>query len=113
MLDSGDPQFVGRAPRKPGAPPKLLLLGWECSYGGRFVNENEGAQSSFVHLAPVGNARDTDEPRSVVNDVHYAPVTDSNAPLIFVAFELLASCGPWRMAQSLNFLEDTGQHVIR
>src|ERR1035438_10259991 len=43
----------------------------------------------LVDLAAVSNARDTDELRRVVDDVYHAPVTDSDAPLIFVAFQFL------------------------
>ena len=70
-------------------------------------------QSSLVDLAPVCDARDADELRSVVDDVHHAPVTGPNTPLVFVAFQFLASGGPRRVAQRLEFLDDAGQHVIR
>src|ERR1022692_1962614 len=43
----------------------------------------------LVDLAAVSNARDTDELRRVVDDVYHAPVTDSDAPLTFVAFQFL------------------------
>ena len=49
----------------------------------------------------------------VVNDVHHPPVTDPDTPLIFVAFQLPASCGPWCVAQRLDFLDDTSQYDIR
>jgi hypothetical protein len=71
------------------------------------------ARSSLVHLAPMSNARDADKLRRVVDDVHHAPVTDPDAALIFLAFQLFASSGPWCMAQSLLFWEDTRQRAVR
>jgi hypothetical protein len=49
----------------------------------------------------------------VVDDVHHPPGTDPAAPLILVAFQLFASCGPRCMAQRLDVLDDTGQYAIR
>ncbi len=51
----------------------------------------------LVNLAPVRDPCDAHQFRRVVDDVHDAPVTDPDAPLVFVAFELFASCGAWRM----------------
>src|ERR1022692_4139373 len=39
-------------------------------------------------------------------DVHHAPVTDSDAPLIFVAFQFLASCGPGIIGKRQNLPVD-------
>jgi hypothetical protein len=41
----------------------------------------------FVNLAPVRNSRHTHEFFLVIDDVHDAPVTDADTPLIFVALE--------------------------
>ena len=68
---------------------------------------------SLVNLAPVRDPRDRDEFRRVVDDVQHAPVTDPDAPLVLVAFQLFASCGPWCVAQRVYFFQDTSQHVIR
>ena len=38
----------------------------------------------FVDFAPVCNSRNTDEPYRIIDDVHHAPVTDPNAPQIFI-----------------------------
>jgi hypothetical protein len=79
------------------------------------LNGNDGAldPSPFVHFATVCDARNANQFRVVVDDVHYAPVTDPDAPLIFVASQFLASCGPWRMAHRFHSLEDARQHAIR
>jgi hypothetical protein len=67
----------------------------------------------FVNLAPVRNPRHTHEFCLVVDDVHDAPVTDADAPLIFVALEFFASCWPWDLGQRFDFTHDTRQHAIR
>ena len=85
--------------------------------GGRVGPSSMGTRaspwSSFVCLAPVRNSRDADELRRVVDDVHHAPVTDPDAPMIFVALQFLASRGPRYMAQRTDFLDDARQHVVR
>ena len=60
------------------------------------------ATSLFVNLAAVCNPRHADYFRRVVDDVHYAPVTDADAPLIFVALQLPASRGPGVVGQCQN-----------
>ena len=65
-----------------------------------------GPRSSFVHLAPACNACDADELRRVVDDVHHSPVANPEALLIFVAFQLFASLGPWCIAQRLDLPEE-------
>jgi hypothetical protein len=81
-------------------------------YGGPFAASGH-QQLSLVHVAPVGNSRDADEFCCIIDDVHHSPVTDPYTPLISVAFQLFAACGPRRTAQSLELLDDPGQHVIR
>ena len=63
---------------------------------------------SFVHVAPVCNARDTDELCVVVDDINHAPVTNPYAPKILVPFQLLAAHWSWRLAQGGYPLDDTG-----
>ena len=63
----------------------------------------------LVDLAAVPNARDTDEHRPVVDDVHHAPVTDPDAPLILVSFEFPASCRPGIIGQRQNLLVAAGE----
>jgi len=60
-------------------------------------------QLSFVYLAPMRNACDADELRRVVDDVYHPPGAYPDAPLIFVAFQLFASCGPWCIAAESIF----------
>lgn len=69
--------------------------------------------SSPVDLAPMSNACDADELGCVVDDIHHPPVTHPEAPLIFVAFELFTSRGPWHSGQSLDFLNNASEHTIR
>src|ERR1039457_1434097 len=45
-------------------------------------------------------------------DVHHAPVTDSDAPLIFVAFQFLASCGPGIIGKRQNLPVEAGEQRI-
>ena len=45
---------------------------------------------------------DTYEFRRVIDDLQHAPVTDSNAPLILVAFQLFAACRPRIVGQRQN-----------
>jgi hypothetical protein len=49
----------------------------------------------------------------VIDDVNYSPVTDANAPLIFVAFEFLATRWPRSVAQRFEFADNPGEHVVR
>jgi hypothetical protein len=67
----------------------------------------------FINFSPVRDPRDTNEFRLIVYDVHHAPVTHSDAPLIFVALQFLASRGPWVVAQGFEFAHDTLQNVVR
>jgi hypothetical protein len=53
----------------------------------------------FVDLAAMSNPRYADQLRRVVDDVHDTPVTGADAPMIFIALQLLASSGPWSVAQ--------------
>lgn len=69
--------------------------------------------SRVVDFAPVRDPRHTDELRRVVDDIHHAPVTYPNAPLVFLAFQLLAPCGTWRATERFEFTHHTGQHVVR
>lgn len=72
-----------------------------------------GPGFSFMDLAAMCDPRDAHDFRRVVDDVHHAPVTDADAPLIFVALQLFASCWPWSVAQSFEFADNARQHVIR
>jgi hypothetical protein len=63
----------------------------------------ECVEALLVHLAAVCNASDRDELRRVVDDVRHAPVPDSDAPLVLVAFQLFASCGPGLSASARIF----------
>src|SRR5271166_1463644 len=47
----------------------------------------------LVNLPPVGDPGDGDEFRLIIDEINYASVTDSHAPLVPVASQLLASCG--------------------
>jgi hypothetical protein len=60
------------------------------------------SQSSFVDLATMCNARNADEHRCIVDDVYHPPVTDSDAPLVFVAFQFLRSSRPWGLSQRIS-----------
>ena len=60
----------------------------------------------------MSNASDADEFRRVVDDVHLAPVTDPNAPLVLVAFQLFASCGPGIVRERQNFPVHAGEKRI-
>src|ERR1017187_3158027 len=71
------------------------------------------ALALLVNFAPVCDPRHTDEFCRVVDDVYHAPVTHPDAPLIFVALQLFASCWPWGVAQRFDLADGTGQHVIR
>jgi len=44
--------------------------------------------------------------RRVVDDVHHAPVTDADAPPIFLALQFFAPCGPGIVGQSFEFTDD-------
>ena len=46
--------------------------------------------------------RHADKFSRVVNDVHHALVSDTNAPLIFVALQFFASCGPRSVCERKN-----------
>ena len=70
-------------------------------------------QSSIVYLAPVRNTRNTGDSRHVVDDIHYPPVADPDAPFILVALQLFASSRPWLAGERLDSLEDAGQRVVR
>jgi hypothetical protein len=70
------------------------------------------ALDPLINFAPVRDSRDTNEFRLIVYDVHHAPVTHSDAPLIFVALQFLASRGPWVAGQGFEFANDTFQHVV-
>lgn len=85
-----------------------MAIGWQ---GNRKVGR--ARPSALVYLAPMANARDTDKLGRVVDNLHDAPVTYADAPLIFVAFQLFAACGPWCIAQRVHFAHDTGQHFVR
>ena len=45
-------------------------------------------------------------------DVDYAPVTGAYTPLVFVALEFFASCGPWSSGEGFDFSNDAGKHII-
>jgi hypothetical protein len=47
----------------------------------------------------VSNPRNDDKSRLIVDEINYAPVTHSNAPLVLVAPQFLASCGPGIVGQ--------------
>jgi hypothetical protein len=49
------------------------------------IRQRTTGPTLVINLAPMGDSRHTDEFRLVIDDVHYAPVTDPDAPLIFVA----------------------------
>jgi hypothetical protein len=52
--------------------------------------ENQAAsQLPFVHLAPMCNAGDAHELRCLVDDVDHTPVTNADAPVIFVTLSFL------------------------
>ena len=51
-------------------------------------------QCLFVNLATVGNPRNRDKFGLIIDEINHAPVTHSNAPLIFVASQFFASSGP-------------------
>jgi len=55
-----------------------------------------------VNFASVRDPSDTYEFRRVIDDIQHAPVTHSNAPLILVAFQLLAARGPGIVGQPKN-----------
>ena len=69
----------------------------------RRLPAQECVEALLVHLAAVCNASDRDEFRRVVDDVKHAPVPDSDAPLVLIAFQLFASCGPRIIGQRQNF----------
>ncbi len=69
-------------------------------------------RSSFIGLAPVGNARDADKLRRVIDDVHDTPITNPHAPLILEALELFATCWTWDGAERLQLFDDVGQHIM-
>src|SRR5208283_1463772 len=69
-------------------------------------------RSSIVNLAPMRNARNAYELRSVVDNVNQTPITDPDAPVIFVAFQLLASSRPWYISQRVQFSNNTRQQII-
>ena len=58
------------------------------------------------------NPSDSDEFRGVLDDVQHAPVTDPDAPLILLAFQFLASCGPGIVGQRQYLLVHAGEHCI-
>jgi hypothetical protein len=67
----------------------------------------------FVNFPAMRDPRYAHQLGRIVDDVQHAPVTDADAPLILVAFQLLASCGPWMLAQKFQFADDARKHVIR
>ena len=64
----------------------------------------------FVNLSPVRDPRHTDQFRRVVDDVQHAPVTDPDAPLVLVPFQLLASCGPGIVGQRANSVSSSASN---
>ncbi len=57
-------------------------------------------------------AEDNDDFRRVVDDVQHAPVTDPDAPLVLVAFQLFTSCDPGVVGQRQNFPVYPGEQRI-
>ena len=72
----------------------------------------ECVEALLVYLATVCNASDCDEFRRFVDEVQHAPVPDSDAPLVLVAFQLFASCGPGIFGQRQNFPVYPGEQRI-
>lgn len=66
----------------------------------------------FVNFAPVSNARDAHQFCYVVDQVDYAPFSDADTPLIFVALQFFTSRGSWRLGQGFEFADNTRQHAI-
>jgi hypothetical protein len=48
----------------------------------------------------------------VVDDVQHAPITDPNAPLVFVAFQFSASRGPRCTDQRIDLADGAGKDII-
>jgi hypothetical protein len=69
-------------------------------------------QSSSVHFASVCDARNNNNLCCVVDDVHYPPVANPDAPLIFIAPQLFAACGSRVLGQCQNLPVDAVEHCI-
>ena len=65
------------------------------------------AHGLFVNLAAMGDPRHADQFRVVVDNIQHPPVTDAHAPLIFIAFELLASCWSWGVGERFQLADYT------
>jgi len=66
----------------------------------------------FVDLAPMCDAGYGDKSCRIVDEINYAPITDSNAPLVPVASQFLA---PWRagiIGQSQDLAVNPLEHRI-
>ncbi len=53
------------------------------------------------------DSRHADHLGGVIDDVHHSPVSDANAPLIFVAFEFFATRRPRSVTQRFKFADNT------
>ena len=60
----------------------------------------------------MGHARDADPLSGIVDDVDHAPVSNPDAPLIFIALKLLASRRSGIIGQPENFAVNAGEHQI-
>src|SRR5208283_1044152 len=67
---------------------------------------------SFINLASMCDSGDNDKFRCIIDEVNCAPITDSNAPLVPVAFQLLASCGPGIVGQCQDLAVDPVEQSI-
>lgn len=66
----------------------------------------------FVNLAPVCNPDDADKFRFIINQIDYAPVANSNAPQVPVAFQFLTSWRPGIAGKGQDLAVNSPEHRI-
>jgi hypothetical protein len=66
----------------------------------------------LVDIAPMRDSRNSDMFCYVINVVDHAPVAESYAPLMFVAFEFSASRRTGVLSESQNFPVDSIKEVV-
>ncbi len=71
----------------------------------------ERPHSSFIDLAPVGNARYIDGSCAIVNFVHDPVITDTNTPFAIAAAEFLASRRTRSRCETFKARYNAGNHL--
>jgi hypothetical protein len=69
-------------------------------------------EALFVNLAAVCDPSDGDKFRCIIDEINYSPVTHSNAPLVLVASQFLASSGPGIVGKRQDLAVDSPEHGI-